>query len=525
MANPFRDMSVVMQALVAAAIAVVLVLVGVVRAVFASGAGTRSSRQSGGARTKLSQEVTQLQVYKQRYGELKQQMDALIKQLETLKTIVPEEKEVDEFIRHGAGSGERVERADPAIDGAGRSDSKEYHYEMPFEAQADGPYFNVLDFSRRLSRLSRIINVGDLQLDDPGTASSKETKYPIRPGTTVTGIFTITTYFTKQADTTPAAAGATKAPGAESAGEKTVSRNERAMRLGKILVVASLLAAAGSGMYAQTKTTPTPPPAKTGTAKAPAQTSTKKAAAAPKATPGTPAAAPAESEQKVARRDPFESLTTPAGCGGEKRGEFASGQTRVADWNIAVGWHRQGPQRHDCSGYQSPVSYLFLRDGDQLYDGRVEKIGMDSVSFHEIGKDAFGKASGAPGKQENLLQCRRTAMKTNWPAFRIGCLIVASMMLGGTRRQLAAQAPAGASTNAAVISSVAITQAPAASRNPRGRSGKAGRTRGTDAESGAIGAGFRQRDDGRAEDVDSRRVGTGADVRWGSSDSRRSREW
>jgi len=36
-------------------------------------------------RAKLSQEVQQLSVYKQRYGELKQQMDALSKQLETLK--------------------------------------------------------------------------------------------------------------------------------------------------------------------------------------------------------------------------------------------------------------------------------------------------------------------------------------------------------------------------------------------------------------------------------------------------------
>jgi type IV pilus assembly protein PilQ len=51
-------------------------------------------------------------------------------------------------------------------------------------------------------------------------------------------------------------------------------------------------------------------------------------------------------------------------------------------------------------------------------------------------------------------------MKTNRPAFRIGCLIVASMMLGGSPAQVRAQAPAGASTNAAVISSVAITQAP-----------------------------------------------------------------
>jgi len=52
---------------------------------------------------------------------------------------------------------------------------------MPFEVQADGPYFNMLDFFSRLSRLSRIINVGDLQFDDPGLSGSKSTKYPIRP--------------------------------------------------------------------------------------------------------------------------------------------------------------------------------------------------------------------------------------------------------------------------------------------------------------------------------------------------------
>ncbi len=33
----------------------------------------------------------------------------------------------------------------------------------------------------------------------------------------------------------------------------------------------------------------------------------------------------------------------------------------------------------------------FLREGDHLYDGSVDKITMDGVSFHEEGKDAFGK--------------------------------------------------------------------------------------------------------------------------------------
>jgi type IV pilus assembly protein PilQ len=51
-------------------------------------------------------------------------------------------------------------------------------------------------------------------------------------------------------------------------------------------------------------------------------------------------------------------------------------------------------------------------------------------------------------------------MKTNWPAFRGGCLMVASIVLGGGPAMLRAQEPAGATSTAAVISSVAITQEP-----------------------------------------------------------------
>jgi type IV pilus assembly protein PilO len=203
MANPFRDMSVIMQALVAAAIALVIVLVGVYLP-FSPVAQERNSVDLAvKQRIALNDEVTQLQVYKQRYGELKQQMDALSKQLETLKTIVPEEKETDEFIRlvQGAAAASNVTirrfTAQAVV-------PKEYHYDMPFELQADGPYFNLLDFFSRMSRLSRIINIGDLKFDDPDKSSG--IKYPLRPGTTVSAVFTATTFFTKPADvsTTPA---------------------------------------------------------------------------------------------------------------------------------------------------------------------------------------------------------------------------------------------------------------------------------------------------------------------------------
>src|SRR3974377_494845 len=174
MANPFRDMSVIMQGLVALALAVIVVLPGLY-VPFSPGAQERAAYdQAVQARAKLNQEVQQLSVYKQRYGELKQQMDALSKQLDTLKTIVPKEKEVEEFIRkiQGGASASNVQLRRLT---AQNIVPKDFHYEMPFEAQADGPYFNVLDFFSRLSRLSRIINVGDLDFTDPSAGQGKGT--------------------------------------------------------------------------------------------------------------------------------------------------------------------------------------------------------------------------------------------------------------------------------------------------------------------------------------------------------------
>lgn len=197
MANPFRDMSVIMQGLVAAAIAFVIVLLGLYVPISPVAQERDEVDKAVTQRAQLNQEVTQLQVYKQRYGELKQQMDALNKQLDTLKTIVPEDKQVDDFIRllQGAAAASNVQirrlTAKAIV-------PKDYHYEMPFEVQMDGPYFNILDFFSRLGRLSRIINVGDLKFDQP--ASGSNGPYVLRPGTTVSGVFTATTFFTKPAD-------------------------------------------------------------------------------------------------------------------------------------------------------------------------------------------------------------------------------------------------------------------------------------------------------------------------------------
>ena len=105
-------------------------------------------------------------------------------------------------------------------------------------------------------------------------------------------------------------------------------------------------------------------------------------------TPGGAPKAAAESEVKTARRDPFESLTgrqakndkiLPPGKAGLQVSTLRlDGVVRAPNGMIAV---VSNPQART----------YFLREGDHLYDGSVEKITMDGVSFHEEGKDAFGK--------------------------------------------------------------------------------------------------------------------------------------
>jgi hypothetical protein len=121
----------------------------------------------------------------------------------------------------------------------------------------------------------------------------------------------------------------------------------------------------------------------------------KSGAAKPKS--ATPAAKtvsekrPAEGEVKIGRRDPFESLVgrqqaqdalaknLPPGKAGLQVGTLRlDGIVRAPNGMIAV---VANPQQRT----------YFLREGDKLYDGTVEKISMEGVTFHEEGKDAFGK--------------------------------------------------------------------------------------------------------------------------------------
>lgn len=131
-------------------------------------------------------------------------------------------------------------------------------------------------------------------------------------------------------------------------------------------------------------------------AKPAAKPATKPAAKKPAKSPAPAAKTisekkPAESEQKLVRRDPFESLI------GRKQAQDALAKNLPpGKAGLQVGTLRLDGIVKSVNGMIAVVANpqqrtYFLREGDQLYDGKVEKISMESVTFHEEAKDAFGK--------------------------------------------------------------------------------------------------------------------------------------
>jgi type IV pilus assembly protein PilO len=214
MAFSFREMTLPMQAVIFAGLAVILIAAGM----FAPLSPIQKTKAELNAAKdqveSLKVDVTRLQAIQRKVGEVRGRLDALQREIANLRNIVPEEKETDSFIRtlnaaaNDANVSIRRLTAKAVV-------PKELYAEMPFELEIDGPYYNIQEFFTRLGSESRIINVGDLNFT--GVAEGRGKKFPMRPGTSVTGTFVATTFFTKGASGAAPAKAAPGKPGAAAA--------------------------------------------------------------------------------------------------------------------------------------------------------------------------------------------------------------------------------------------------------------------------------------------------------------------
>lgn len=123
----------------------------------------------------------------------------------------------------------------------------------------------------------------------------------------------------------------------------------------------------------------------------------KKAAAAKAAPAGAMAPKPdvgaapdaAKMEPVVAKRDPFEPLVNEKQAA---HGPLPPGKAGLIIASVHVDGTVKAPSGMIAVVSNPEQRVYFIREGDRLYDGEVQKIGLDGVTFKENSKDAFGKS-------------------------------------------------------------------------------------------------------------------------------------
>ena len=120
-------------------------------------------------------------------------------------------------------------------------------------------------------------------------------------------------------------------------------------------------------------------------------------AEAPKDVPGDipkaealPAIVPVK--ENIARRDPFSPLLAKEAAGNGTPLNLPPGKPGLMIGNLHIDGIVNGPNGMIAIVSNPQQRVYFLREGDHLYDGQVEHITMDGISFHQTGKDPFGNA-------------------------------------------------------------------------------------------------------------------------------------
>jgi type IV pilus assembly protein PilO len=157
-------------------------------------------------------ENKELEAYKPKLADMERQLANLKQQLEIERKIVPDEKEVDNFMRMMDAEAQKAGVELRRYTARGVS-QKDFYSEVPFEMELDGPYYSMLNFFDRVGKLERIVNVSNLLVSStrkPGDAKAKKT-YQYAPNESVVATCVATTFFSH--DITPPVAAKPTAAG------------------------------------------------------------------------------------------------------------------------------------------------------------------------------------------------------------------------------------------------------------------------------------------------------------------------
>jgi type IV pilus assembly protein PilO len=111
----------------------------------------------------LQTQIRALEATANRLPEFQREVQALEARLETLKRILPPEKEMPDLMRRvqylAAQSSLAIKKFNPAPVA-----QRDFYLEVPINIDIDGTYHNLGAFFDRISRMSRLVNVGNVKI-------------------------------------------------------------------------------------------------------------------------------------------------------------------------------------------------------------------------------------------------------------------------------------------------------------------------------------------------------------------------
>jgi type IV pilus assembly protein PilO len=141
-------------------------------------------------------ENAELSSYRPRLAQLDREVEELRQKMAVESRIVPDEKQAEGLIRlldaEALKAGIEIRRYT-----ARPLDPKQFYTEVPFEVELDGPYYPMLNFFDRVSRMERIVNVSGLMVSTTKKPSDAKVKrqYQYGPRESVVATCTATTFF------------------------------------------------------------------------------------------------------------------------------------------------------------------------------------------------------------------------------------------------------------------------------------------------------------------------------------------
>ncbi|MFI5169048.1 MAG: type 4a pilus biogenesis protein PilO [Vicinamibacterales bacterium] len=131
-------------------------------------------RQKEARLATLQKEIRALEATANRLPEFQREVQALEARLETLKRILPPEKEMPDLMRRiqylAAQSSLQIRKFNPAA-----VVQKDFYQEVPVNIDVEGTYHNMGAFLDRVSRMSRLVNMGDLKIKSQATQTLNNT--------------------------------------------------------------------------------------------------------------------------------------------------------------------------------------------------------------------------------------------------------------------------------------------------------------------------------------------------------------